>query len=235
MKSQQILFIISVTSGSGEKQVRFIENMCNNFKTYGNRDDIITLISLRNPAHEEPPIILSTLTRKFYFSSSMIRDHILDILGEEKNLLDELRSTNIKTDEWRTINRNNSRTSVSSKSGRARKKPEPMEVDGLTSGKITTDSPAKGKIVTDSVSSSKVWTLTSKSKISSIKETTVSGNKNVHSTLTRKPKSSSNKDISTSGNKNVPTTSTDGPSSTATLPRKRISSTSTTPKKTWKP
>ncbi|KAF5290289.1 hypothetical protein FQR65_LT11623 [Abscondita terminalis] len=56
----------------------FFKELCMKIDQFGKRDDFITLIT-RTTIREKRPIIISTLTRKFYLKFNEQRDHFYDI------------------------------------------------------------------------------------------------------------------------------------------------------------
>ncbi|KAK5640375.1 hypothetical protein RI129_011186 [Pyrocoelia pectoralis] len=58
---------------------RFVPSLCNKIDKYGLKDDIIGLITRTHDHKDVRPLIISTLTRKFYISSNVNRGHHFDL------------------------------------------------------------------------------------------------------------------------------------------------------------
>lgn len=58
---------------------RFIQDFCNNIDRNGKRDDILTLITQIEHPSNVKTLVISTLTKKFYFTPSIVRDHHWDL------------------------------------------------------------------------------------------------------------------------------------------------------------
>ncbi|KAF5290288.1 hypothetical protein FQR65_LT11622 [Abscondita terminalis] len=72
-----------------KNQENFIEELCYRIKKFGKRDDVISLISRTNVTAQRP-IVVSTLTRKFYFAFDQRRDYFYDIQRNDDIIKNEL-------------------------------------------------------------------------------------------------------------------------------------------------
>lgn len=69
---------------------KFIQEFCNNIDKNGQRDDIITLITQIDHPSSVKSLMISTLTKKFYFTSSNVRDHHFDLHVNQAGLTETL-------------------------------------------------------------------------------------------------------------------------------------------------
>jgi hypothetical protein len=74
----------------------FIKQLCNNINEYSKKYDIIDLVSCFYDCKMSVPLVISTLTRKFYLTTNNERQHYLSIIENHDKL--EERLTNIKLD-----------------------------------------------------------------------------------------------------------------------------------------
>lgn len=71
-----------------KEEYGFLDKFSKNVERYGERDDIIGLLT--RTEHPFRPVIISTLRKKFYLTSSRYREHYFDILSNGENVLKEL-------------------------------------------------------------------------------------------------------------------------------------------------
>ncbi|GLV33815.1 Death related ICE-like caspase [Carabus blaptoides fortunei] len=77
----------------------FIQELCKNFTAYGRRDDLISIITrvskcvayhYQHENYKQMPCFISTLTRKFYLCKSKERGFLLDLIEQNKQLLNKI-------------------------------------------------------------------------------------------------------------------------------------------------
>lgn len=75
--------------------------MCKNIKENGERDDIIDLINMtdQDNSSSSVPVIISTLTKKFYFTSSKLRGHTLDLHNNHRHIKKSMKDVHQKISE----------------------------------------------------------------------------------------------------------------------------------------
>jgi hypothetical protein len=65
----------------------FIKQLCNNINEYSKKYDIIDLVSCFYDCKMSVPLVISTLTRKFYLTPNNERQHYLSIIpGDQEGL-----------------------------------------------------------------------------------------------------------------------------------------------------
>lgn len=69
---------------------QFIVDFCHNLDENGNRDDIINLITQTDHFDNVKSLMISTLTKKFYFKQGNVRDHHWDIHANQMKLQETL-------------------------------------------------------------------------------------------------------------------------------------------------
>lgn len=72
-----MLIVYKVTAFQNRN--RFVPSLCNKIDKYGLKDDIIGLVTRTHEHKDVRPLIISTLTRKFYISSNVNRGHHFDL------------------------------------------------------------------------------------------------------------------------------------------------------------
>lgn len=99
----------------------FIQELCKNFSAYGRRDDVISLLIrttkcvangyfyIQKFANEDEadskrikkqmPIFVSTLTKKFYLTKSKDRNLVLNVIENQKDILNGIKELHNKIDE----------------------------------------------------------------------------------------------------------------------------------------
>ncbi|KAG5899359.1 hypothetical protein JTB14_036848 [Gonioctena quinquepunctata] len=83
-----ILIVYNKTDADNESE--FMELMCENIDEYGKDEDIISLVTCI-ASRSCRPMIISTLTRKFYFTASEMRGHHSVIDKNQKELVGHLK------------------------------------------------------------------------------------------------------------------------------------------------
>ncbi|CAG9824542.1 unnamed protein product [Phaedon cochleariae] len=83
-----ILIIYSKTSTYDSED--FIENLCHNITEYGKHEDIISLVTCVVSQYNRP-LVISTLTRKFYLTTSDVRGHHLTIQNIRSDMINHLK------------------------------------------------------------------------------------------------------------------------------------------------
>lgn len=73
----------------------FFRDFCKNIEINGERDDIITLVTQTDHPTNVKTLVVSTLTKKFFFTHSNVRGHHWDLHENHKNIQEIL--TNLHT------------------------------------------------------------------------------------------------------------------------------------------
>ncbi|KAB0791991.1 hypothetical protein PPYR_13952 [Photinus pyralis] len=85
-----ILIVYKVTGYHSRAQ--FIRSLCNKIDKFGQKDDIIGLVTRTHDHKYIRPLIISTMTRKFYVSSSANRGHYHDLHNNQDETIIQLRN-----------------------------------------------------------------------------------------------------------------------------------------------
>ncbi|KAJ8931023.1 hypothetical protein NQ314_016116 [Rhamnusium bicolor] len=90
-----MLIVYNKTENSYQRD--FTEQLCDNINRYGKNEDIISLVTCTDSiVFETRPMIISTLTRKFYFTVSESRGYHLTIDQNNEELMRGLREVDVK-------------------------------------------------------------------------------------------------------------------------------------------
>ncbi|KRT86787.1 hypothetical protein AMK59_2073, partial [Oryctes borbonicus] len=107
--SEADVLIVYQKSCIPKKKNGFLEEFCDKLKEYGERDDIMGLLT--HTEYDPRPLIISTLRKKFYISSSNFREHFFDIESYNRRVLETLKSLQTRMEKIVTSGKNPLRTS----------------------------------------------------------------------------------------------------------------------------
>lgn len=90
-----------IVADNDRLRVSFISSLCDHISKNGMRDDIVTLLTLADQSNStgNRHLLVSTLTKKFYFTSSKFREHHLDINMSHEQLIETILDLQKKVEE----------------------------------------------------------------------------------------------------------------------------------------
>lgn len=94
-----ILIIFNKTQDHDEEYRRkFVDDLCGAIKIYGKSEDLLTLVTCTSQEEPKRPLIISTLTKKFFIDISEERGHRLSLSEDIKSLKENVDGIHSKLD-----------------------------------------------------------------------------------------------------------------------------------------